>query len=73
MGLNVTLTLLVIQLILLGLSIWQDRKPVNPLKPRLLPYRLISLILVVMILATLAHLVALITGNPVMRRRGKFG
>ncbi len=73
MGLNVTVALLVVQLIALGLCVWQDRKPINLAKPRLLPYRLISLILLVTVLATLAHLVALVTGNPIMPRRGRMG
>lgn len=69
MGLNVTIGVLVAQLLLLGLCFWQDRKPVNPAKPRLLPYRLVGLLLIVTCLATLAHLIALVTGSPVAPRR----
>ena len=69
MTLSVTLALLVCTLILLAACILQDRKPVNPAKPRLLPYRLIMLFLIVVILATLAHVVSLVTGTTVMPRR----
>ena len=69
MSLNATIGLFVVELLLLGICIWQERKPVDLLKPRLLPYRLFMLILVVMSLATAAHIVALVTGNPVMPRR----
>ncbi len=69
MGLNVTLALLASEVILFGLCYWRERKPVNPSKPRLLPYRLIMLVLMVIFLATLAHAVALATGTPVVPRR----
>lgn len=69
MDLNATIGLLVVELVLLGICIWQDRKPADPMKPRLLPYRLMMLVLVVIGLATAAHIVALLTGNPVMPRR----
>ena len=72
MGLNVTIGLLAVQLLLLGFCYWQDRKPVNPGKPRLLPYRMLMLVLLVTSLATLAHLIALVTGTAIepRRRRG---
>lgn len=73
MGLNVTIGVLVVQLLLFAICFWQDRKPVNPGKPRLFPYRLVGLLLIVTSLATLAHLIALVTGSPVMPRRGKMG
>ncbi len=72
MGLSVTLGLLVAELVLFGFCYWQDRKPINPMKPRLLPYRLVMMTLIVLFLATLAHAVALITGTPV-KPRGKMG
>ena len=69
MSLNATIGLFVVELLLLGICIWQERKPADLLKPRLLPYRLFMLILVVMSLATAAQIVALVMGNPVMPRR----
>ena len=72
MNLNVTLAILLVEAVLFGLCYWQDRKPVNLGKPRLLPYRLFMLTLIVIFLATLAHAVALLTGQPV-KPRGKMG
>lgn len=69
MGLSATLVLFAGELILFGLCYWRLRQPVNPAKPRLLPYRLIMLTLVVVLLTTLAHIIALVTGNPVVPRR----
>ncbi len=69
MDLNVTLAILAGELLLLGFCYWQDRKPVVPGKVRMIPYRLIMLVLVVVILTTLAHLIALVTGQPVQARR----
>jgi uncharacterized iron-regulated membrane protein len=73
MSMSLTVGLIIGQLILLGLCYWKDRQPVDPLRPRLLPYRLIMLVLVVAFLGTAAHLVSLLTGNPVVPRRGKMG
>jgi len=69
MDLNATIGLFVVELVLLAICIWQDRRPADPMKPRLLPYRLLMLIILVIGLATAAHIVALLTGNPVMPRR----
>jgi hypothetical protein len=72
MGLTATISVLLVQLVLLGLCYWRARQPANPMKPRLLPYRFLILLLVVTSLATLAHVFALVTGIPVepRRRRG---
>jgi len=72
MGLTPTLILLAVEFLILAFCMWQARKPSIPGHPRLVPYRFISLMLIVIMLATLAHAVALITGNPVVPRR-KFG
>jgi len=69
MNLTTTLIVLACQLAIIGYCLWQDRKPVNPAKPRLLPYRLIMLIMLIISLATLAHAIALWTGQPVVPRR----
>ena len=69
MSLLVTIYVFVGQLALLLLFLWQARKPTDPLKPKLLPYRLLILILVVTSLSTLAHLIGVYTGNPVVVRR----
>ncbi|MBY0510756.1 MAG: hypothetical protein K2P94_11485 [Rhodospirillaceae bacterium] len=50
----------------------QDHKPVDVAKPRMLPYRLIMMVLIVAFLAMAAHVISLLTGHPIVPRR-KFG
>ncbi len=69
MSLTITIGLLVGQLAFLLFCLVQARKPIDPLKPKLLPYRLLILVLVVTSLATIAHLMAVVTGTPVVPRR----
>lgn len=76
MDLKTTLIILFVELVLLGICYWQVRKPTapgKPGKPRLIPYRLIMLTLVVIALTTVAHVIALVTGNPVVPRTQKYG
>lgn len=49
----------------------QVRKPIDPLKPRMLPYNIIMIFLTVAIFATIAHIISLLTGHQLMPRRGK--
>ncbi len=69
MGLSVTLVLFACELLVFGFCYWQDRKPIDLAKPRLLPYRFIMMVLIIVMLTTLAHIVALVTGNPIVVRR----
>lgn len=73
MNLTVTLILLGTLLSLLGLCIWQERKPRVIGDVRMIPYRFVALMLLIMSFATLAHAVSLATGKPVVPRTGKFG
>ena len=72
MDLNVTYALLVGELVLFLLCFVQDKKPINPAKPKLVPYKLIMLILIVLFLATMAHIISMLTGQPV-KPRSKMG
>jgi hypothetical protein len=72
MSLNVTYALLAAEIVVFLFCYVQDRKPINPAKPKLLPYRMIMLVLMVMFLATLAHIISMLTGQPV-KPRSKFG
>jgi hypothetical protein len=47
------------------------KQPVDPLKPRLIPYGLIMIFLALAMFVTLAHLIGLVTGVQVMPKRGK--
>jgi hypothetical protein len=67
----VTVIILLIEIALVIFCYIQSKKPVDPLKPRLLPYALLMVVLVAAILATVAHLVSLLTGQQVQPRRPK--
>jgi hypothetical protein len=58
----VTLALFVVELGLLALCFRRLHQPVNPLKPRMLPYSGLTILLVVLVLATAAHAFALYAG-----------
>lgn len=67
----ITLAVLAVELALFLVCLYRARQPVDPLRPRLLPYNLIMIFLAVAIFATLAHIVSLYTGQQLMPRRGK--
>ncbi len=73
MGLTATLIALGVQWAVIGLCLWQDRKPVEFGRVRLIPYRIVILTLGVMSIATLAHAVSVVTGKPILPRTSKFG
>ncbi len=67
--LAITIGVLILELVLFGLCVLQARKPVDPLRPRLLPYNVIMILLAVAILATAAHIITLWTGHQLMPRQ----
>jgi hypothetical protein len=66
-----TLLFLGVEVALFVVCLMQARKPVDPLRPRLLPYNVIMILLAVAIFATLAHVISLLTGQQLAPRRGK--
>ena len=72
MNLNITLAIMAVEIALFVICYIQDRKPVNLAKPKLLPYKLIMMLLIVIFLATAAHVISLLTGQPV-KPRSKMG
>ena len=70
--LGITIGILLIELALFAFCYHQAKQPPNPAKPRLINYGLIMLLLTLLFLATLAHVVSLVTGKQVepRRRRG---
>jgi len=70
-SLQITIAVLVVEIALFGLCVRAARRPIDPLRPRLIPYNVIMLALFVAILATTAHVISLMTGNQLMPRRGK--
>jgi uncharacterized membrane protein YidH (DUF202 family) len=68
MGLTATLTLLVLALAVAGFANWQERRP-RPLgNPPLVPYTAIQMVAVVVIILMLAHVVSLLSGQPLIGR-----
>lgn len=70
-SLQITIAVLVVEIALFALCLWRGRQPIDPLRPRLIPYNVIMILLFVAILATTAHIISLMTGNQLMPRRGK--
>jgi hypothetical protein len=71
MNLHTTYGVLAAIVVLFVYCYWRDRQPVNLAKPRLLPYKLILMLLLVAFLAAAAHAVSLLTGTPIVPRTGK--
>ncbi len=69
--LAITVGVLIVEIILLAFCLIQSKKPADPLKPRMIPYAFLIVVLVAAILATVAHIVSLVTGQQVQPRRPK--
>lgn len=67
----ITLGALALEILLFAACLARARRPVDPLRPRLLPYNVIMIFLAVAIFATLAHIISLYTGHQLMPRRRK--
>lgn len=70
-SLTFTLILLAIEVGVFVFCLLRARRPIDPLRPRLINYNLILILLAVVIMATLAHIVSLISGQQLMPRRSK--
>ena len=70
-SLQITIAVLVVEIALFALCVLAARRPIDPLRPRLMPYTLIMILLFVAIRATTAHIISLMTGHQLMPRRGK--
>ena len=72
-GLVITAVLLIAQVALLIFCRAQLKKPVDPLKPRMLPYGAIMLFAMLGIFVTLAHSISLVTGEQLKPRNKMMG
>jgi hypothetical protein len=68
----ITITALLVEAGLIALCYYRAKQPPDPLKPRIVNYGLMLIFLMLILLATLAHAISLITGTRVepRRRRG---
>lgn len=70
MDLTPTLLVLLAAFGLAGLANWLERRP-RPLgKPALVPYTAIQMVAAVVVILMLAHLVSLLSGQPLVGRLG---
>ena len=65
----VTLTLLCAGFGLFGFANWRARQPAQPLKVRMVNYNFVMFGAIIFILLVLAHLITLVTGEPMVGRR----
>jgi hypothetical protein len=68
MSLELTLAVLLAALVAAALANWRERRPRDFGRPSLVPYTAIQVIAVLVIILMLAHLVSLITGQPLKGR-----
>jgi hypothetical protein len=69
MSLELTLAVLFAALAVAALANWRERRPRDVGRPPLVPYTAIQVIAVLVVVLMLAHLVSLLTGQP-LRGRG---
>jgi hypothetical protein len=70
-GLIITLAVLAAEIGLLLLCRRQLKRPVNPMKPKLLPYGALMIFLALGIFVTLAHTISLVTGVTLAPKTSK--
>ena len=71
-ALIITLLLLVAEVVVLYICRRQLRKPIDPLKPRMVPYGAIMIFVTLGIFVTIAHSISLVTGEQVKPRNKMF-
>ena len=64
MSLEVTLVILFAALAVVAFANWRERRPRDVGRPPLVPYTAVQVIAVVVVILMLAHLVSLLTGQP---------
>ena len=70
MGLALTLTILIAAFAVFAGAIFISRKPVEPGQVRMIPYGGIQFLAIAVVLVTVAHLISLFTGTPLVGRSG---
>lgn len=69
MSLTMTLALLAASLLVVGFANWRERRPKQLDKTSLLSYPLIQMVGIVLAILLAAHLISLLTGQPLQGRR----
>jgi hypothetical protein len=68
MTLPVTLSVMAAAALAFALSTWRARRPAEPGRPRLIPMGAIQFVSLLVVILMLAHLVSLLTGQPLTSR-----
>jgi hypothetical protein len=70
MGLGLTTAILVVAFAVFAGAIFLSRRPVEPGQVRMIPYGGIQFLAIAAVLVTAAHLISLLTGEPLIGRSG---
>jgi uncharacterized iron-regulated membrane protein len=68
MSLTVTLTILLLALAVAGFANWRERRPRALGRPPLISYTALQMVALVVVILMLAHLVSLLSGQPLTGR-----
>ena len=68
LSLNVTVAILLIAVVIAGIANYQARKPAEPERVRWVPYVGVQFLAILIMVLMLAHLVSLVTGQPLVGR-----
>jgi hypothetical protein len=71
LSLPITLTILALTLGLFGFAYWRGSRPAEPLKVRMVNYHVVQIACIVVVLLMVAHLVTLLSGQPLTPRGGR--
>jgi len=69
LSLPVTVTILVLTGAMFAFANWRARQPAEPLKVRMINYHVVQIVCVVVVLLMVAHLVTLLSGQPLSGKR----
>jgi hypothetical protein len=70
LSLPLTLAILVLTMGVFGFAFWRGSRPAEPLKVRMINYQVVQIVCVVVVLLMVAHLVTLLSGQPLPPRGG---
>ena len=73
LSLPVTVTILVLTGAMFAFANWRARQPAQPLKVRMVNYHVVQMVCIIVVLLMAAHLITLLSGQPLTPRGGGGG
>jgi len=73
LSLPVTLAILALTAGMFAFANWRSRQPAQPFKVRMVNYHVVQMICIIVVLLMAAHLVTLLSGQPLTPRGGGGG